>query len=256
AGEQTSPSGESVPGRERRPGLDLHDLGFFPGGDAVHPLDVGLGELLKPAMGTLRVVLRKLAFLLHGVDAMELVPANVSDRHPGLLGLVAYEPHVFLASLFGEGWNRDPDDLAVAGRVQPLLSRTEGLLDRADLALVVDLHHQEPGLGRADLRELVERRRGAVIRDHDLVDQGRVGATGPDGGQLGPEVVDRFRHLRLGVTQDRIDHPKAPTSVPISSPRTTRSILPGSRRLKTTMGTLLSMHRVSAVLSIALMPGL
>src|SRR4029077_7814729 len=115
---------------------------------------------------------------------------------------------------------------------------------------------QQPRLRRAYLCQLIQRSRRPVVRDHHLVDQRGVGAARPDGRELGPEVVDRLRHLRVGVTKDGINHVAAPTSVPISSPRTTLSMLPGVSRLKTTIGTSLSMHRVNAVLSITSMPRL
>src|SRR5439155_3784921 len=95
-----------------------------------------------------------------------------------------------------------------------------------------------------------------VVGHHDFVDQGRVRASRADGRELGREVLNRLRHLRLGVAQDRVDHDAEPTSVPTSSPRTTRPMLPGVRRLKTTMGTSLSMHSVNAVLSMTSMPRL
>jgi len=60
--------------------------------------------------------------------------------------------------------------------------------------------------------------------------------------------------LRAGLDQSRDDPDAEPTSVPISSPRTTRSMFPWVSRLKTTMGTSLSMHRVRAVLSMTSMP--
>src|SRR6266851_326460 len=138
----------------------------------------------------------------------------------------------------------------------PYAPPAQRLLDGADLALVVNLDHQQPRLGRADLRQLVERSRRPVIRDHHLVDQRWVGAARADGRELAPEVVDRLRHLRLGVPKDRIDHVPAPTRVPISSPSTSLSMLPGVSRLNTTIGTSLSMHSVSAVLSITSMPRL
>src|SRR5262249_17031985 len=92
------------------------------------------------------------------------------------------------------------------------------------------------------------------VRHHDLVDQRRVGTAGPDVRELRAEVVDGLAHLRLRVAQDGVDHDALPTSVPISSPITTRSMLPGVSRLKTTIGTSLSMHSVSAVLSMTSMP--
>src|ERR1700687_1284232 len=177
-----------------------------------------------------------------------------SRSGPPPLRCVAREFVVLLPPFLSQRRDRNADDLAVARGVQALFAHAQRLLDGADLALVVDLHDQQSRLWRADLGQLVERGRGAVVRNHDLVDEGGVRAAGPDAGELRGEVVDRLRHLRLCVAQYRINHPSAPTKVPISSPSTTRSMLPGSRRLKTTMGTLLSMQRVRAVLSITSMP--
>src|SRR5229473_3794094 len=205
-------------------------------------------------MGAFRLVLGHSPLLLHRVHAVDLIAADVADRHPRLLRLVAYELDVLLPSFLCQRRDRNADDLAVARGVQALLAHAQRLLDGADLALVVDLHDQQSRFRRADLSELVERGRCAVVRDHDLVDERGVGSAGPDARELGAEVLDRLGHLRLGVAQYGIDHPKAPTRVPISSPSTTRSMLPGSRRLKTTMGTLLSMHSVRAVLSMTSMP--
>src|SRR5207302_5653369 len=121
-------------------------------------------------------VLGDLAVLLQAIDAVDLVAADVADRDPRLLRRVADQPHVVAPALLGEGRDRDPDDAAVGGRVQAQLGRAEGLLYRPDLAAVVDVDEQHPRLGRADLGQLVEGRRGAVVGDQDLVDRGRVGA--------------------------------------------------------------------------------
>jgi len=121
---------------------------------------------------------------------VDLIAADVTDRYPRLLGLVAHELDVLLAALFGQGRNRNADDLAVAGGVQALLARAQRLLDRADLTLVVDLHDQQSRLRRADLSQLVEGGRRAVVRDHYLVDERGVGSAGPDPGELGGEVLD------------------------------------------------------------------
>src|ERR1700730_2595173 len=246
----------SISGRNRESLrlLDLHDLGFFASGQGVDALDLGLGELLQLRLGAFRLILRHLALLLHLVDSVDLVAPHVANRHPRFLGSVANELDVLLATLLGQRRDRDADHLAVAGRVQALIAGSERLLDRTDLALVIDLDHQQTRLRGAYLRQLVERGRRAVVRHHDLVDERRVGPAGSNGRQLGGEMIDRLRHLGLRLAHDRIDHPSAPTRVPMSSPSTTRSMLPASSRLKTTMGTLLSMHRVSAVLSITSMP--
>src|SRR5438874_1864287 len=238
----------------RIPGLDLEDLVFLAVRKRVHALDLAVDQLLEPGVRALRVVLRHLTGLDHGVDAVQLVAPHVADRHACLLRLLAHEAHVLLASLLGERRDRDPDHLSVVGGVEAHVPRAQRLLDRSDLALVVDLHHQQPRLRSADLSQLVEWSGRAVIGHDDAVDQRGVGAAGADRRELAREVIHGLRHLLIGVTDDGIDHVAAPTRVPICSPSTTRSMLPGISRLNTTIGTPLSMHSVSAVLSMTSMP--
>src|SRR5437762_394446 len=236
--------------------LYLHHLVLFAVREGVDLLDLGFGDLLQPARPALRLVLGHLALFLHVIHAVELVAADVANRDARFFRLLADELHVLPAALLGKGRDGHSDDLAVTGWIEALLTRAQRLLDRPHLALVVDLHHQQARFRSADLGELVQRRRGAVVRDHDLVDQRRVRPAGPDRRELGREMVDGLAHLGLRVAKYRVDHEAELTSVPISSPRTTRSMFPGVRRLKTTMGTLLSMQSVSAVLSITSMPRL
>src|SRR5262249_6273761 len=64
-----------------------------------------------------------------------------------------------------------------------------------------------------------------------------------------------IRHLAFGIWHLPFGHGHyAVTVVPTVSPITTRRRLPGVRRLKTTIGSLLSMHREIAVASITLSP--
>src|SRR6266542_4051155 len=72
----------------------------------------------------------------------------------------------------------------------------------------------QPRFRRADLGELVERGRGAVVGHRDLVDQGRVGAPGADVRQLGLQVLGGLVHPDLGFHYDLFVHDFAPTSVP------------------------------------------
>src|SRR5207245_9557442 len=116
----------------------------------------------------------------------------------------------------------DSDDLTGGGLGPALLARAERLFDRSDLALVISLDHEEPGAGRADLGELIEGSRRAVVGDHDLVDQGRVGAAGADRRELASEVIDRLRHLRFRLAEDWIDH----GSITPKTPRACRSPRP------------------------------
>src|SRR5437879_4685801 len=100
-----------------------------------------------------------------------------------------------------------------------------------------------------DLLQAGVRPLGVVLRDVagllHLVDPVQLVA-----GRLAGRHPGALRLLPAGL------YGPAPTRVPICSPRTTRSMLRGVRRLKATMGTSLSMQSVSAVLSITSMPRL
>src|SRR5207302_11091029 len=54
----------------RIPGLDLEDLVFLAVRKRVHALDLAVEQLLEPGLRALRVVLRHLTGLGHGVDAV------------------------------------------------------------------------------------------------------------------------------------------------------------------------------------------
>src|SRR3982074_3545568 len=67
---------------------DLHHLGFFRSGDVLDAADVGVGDLLQPLHRALGLVLGDVAFLLHPLDPVDLVAADVADgdtRLPRLL---------------------------------------------------------------------------------------------------------------------------------------------------------------------------
>src|ERR1700738_1616644 len=66
---------------------DLHHLGFFRSGNVFDAADVDVGDLLEPLQGALGLVLRHLALLLHPIHPVDLVAADVANRHAGLLRL-------------------------------------------------------------------------------------------------------------------------------------------------------------------------
>ena len=111
--------------------------------------------------------------------------------------------------------------------------------------------------GARDRGQLLERRRGAVVVDHDPVQQRRAGAAGADRAELVAGRLDRLAHPLAGVGQQLVDDlcvAHVLTSVPTRSPDTILSMLRSSAMLKTTIGRLLSMHRANAVESITCRP--
>src|SRR6202040_2869119 len=97
--------------------------------------DLRFGDLLQSCRPSLGVVLGNIAILLQLVDSMHLVAPHIANRDASLLRLLPHELHILAATLFGERWDRDADDLPVARRIQSLVTRPQGLLDGADLAL-------------------------------------------------------------------------------------------------------------------------
>src|ERR1700674_4965439 len=73
---------------------DLHHLGFFRSGDVLDAADVGIGDVRQSLHGALGLVLRDLALLLHPLDPVDLVAADVADGDARLLRLLADHLHV------------------------------------------------------------------------------------------------------------------------------------------------------------------
>src|SRR5690606_1959694 len=121
----------------------------------------------------------------------------------------------------------------------------------------------------ADARDLVERHLLAVGLDPDVVHHAGRGTAGADVVELVGEVLQRLVHVLARVVEDAfervVDHGRARgvwanvwagsssfqwTRVPVGSPRSTRSSVPGRSMLKTTMGRPDSWQSVIAVRSI------
>src|SRR5690242_6296912 len=88
------------------------------------------------------------------------------------------------------------------------------------------------------------------------------GAAGAHPRQLAADVLDVAVHPLLDFAEQafqivdihEVALAYAVTVVPTASPSTARRMLPGVRRLKTTIGSLLSMHREMAVASMTFSP--
>src|SRR3989440_585936 len=242
-------------GGGRPPPLDLHDLAFLAGSEFVDARDVAVGKLLQLLDGAAALVGRYLLLLLHRLEAVVVVAPDVPNGHVAGLGVPLDQPHVLAAALLVQRRDGDADDLAVVGRVEAELGFLQSLLHRRDDAAVPGLDDDHASLGCADRGQLVERRGIAVVLDRDAIDQRGAGPAGPDGLDLLGQSIDALLHPALGLGQLRLDHLARLTVVPIdSSPRTTRSMLPGRVRLKTTIGRSFSLHRVIAVWSMTRSP--
>src|SRR5437879_11379684 len=161
--------------------LDLHHLRLLARSEGVDPSYLGVRDLLQLLSCPPCLVLGKLPcpFLL--VDLLQLVTADVTNGPAPLLGALPDHLHVLPSALLGQWWNGHPDDLAVVGRVEAVAGVANRLLDRRELAAVVDLDHEQARFGGGDLGQLVQRRRCPVVGPSHVLDQDRVGAAGPDG---------------------------------------------------------------------------
>src|SRR5207253_2863518 len=114
---------------------------------------------------------------------------------------------------------------------------------------VVGGDREETRLRRGDARELLEGSLGAVVVDHDAVEQRGRCAAGPDRCELVASRFDGLLHAPGGVVDEVLDDPLAHvvTTVPTRSPHTIRSMLSSSSMLNTWIGSELSMQSESAV---------
>src|SRR5215216_2236277 len=209
-----------------------------------------VGDALEALLGPAQLVLGDVAVALQALQGVLLVPADVADAGPRLLGPVLGQAHVLLAPLLGELGEGQADDLAVVGRVDAQVGVADGLLDRGGGVAVVRRDDQQAGLGGGDAGQLLERGRGAVVVDLEAVDQGGVGAAGADAAELLLGHLDGLAHLALRLPERVLDHrcsPRCvssastassfgPTTVPIGSPHTARRMLPSVSRSNTMMG--------------------
>ena len=227
---------------------------------------------VEPLLGAGDVVLADLAVLLELLEVLLGGTPQVAHRDPAVLGLGAGDLDVLLAALLGELGEHAAQHLAVVGRVHAEVGVADRLLDVGHRAHVVGRDQDDPRLGGGERGELLQRRRGAVVVDEDLVEHARVCARpariAANSSRVG---LDRLVHLAVGLVEDVVDHAllllvvgacgrcagagqPALTSVPIFSPCTTRRMLPSVSMPKTIIGSLFSLHRVNAVWSMIRRP--
>src|SRR5215469_4411591 len=175
----------------------------------------------------------------------------IADADPELLRDLTHVLHQLLAALFGQLRNRDADELSIAHRVEAQVGGLYRLLDIMERRLVVGSDYQQPHLGRGQPSQLAERGLGPVVIDRQVLDECGGGAPGAHPRKLMLESLDGFFHFLASHLNDFAGHDATlSTRVPMVSPITALLILPGLRKLKTMMGSWLSMHIEMAVESI------
>src|SRR6185503_12634474 len=97
-------------------------------------------------------------------------------------------------TLFRQRWNGNAYELAVVRRVETEIRGANRFLDRANLSLIPGLYGEHLRFWGMHRRHLAERRHRAVVINHHRVEQADGGATGADGRELAPEVVDNGFH--------------------------------------------------------------
>jgi hypothetical protein len=77
--------------------------------------------------------------------------------------------------------------------------------DVVDRGLVERVDDEDARLRDGEVRELLDRRRGAVVLHDDAVEQLRVRTPGADGREVLADLGDGLAHAVLGVGHDRFD---------------------------------------------------
>src|SRR6266508_4232343 len=181
------------------------------------------------------------------------LPAVVADLHARLLGPLAHLLDHVAAPLLAHGRHVEADHDAIDVWHQADVALGDGSLDRRQNGAVPGLDHDEVRVRNADPGQLVERRRGSVVIDGQVLDQRGGGTTGADAGEVALHGFDRALHLRFRGENGLAGHgsPSPVMSVPSCSPRTARTMFPACVISKTTIGISLSMARLTAVASSA-----
>src|SRR3954471_22281009 len=163
----SSRSGSEPPGEES--GSHLEDLGFLGLEVRLELGDLGVGELLQLLVAALLVVGADVAVVLELLEVVHDVAAHAADLHAAVLGQAVGDLHQLAPALLVELGDLQADDAAVVAGREPDVGLHDRLLDGLDRRRVVGLHGDEPRLGDADRRELVQRRGRAVVVDDDAV---------------------------------------------------------------------------------------
>ena len=210
-----------------------------------------VGHLLQVLLSQLQLVLGDLGGLLHLLERLQRIPADVADGHLAALVVLADLLDQFLAALLRQLGEGQPDGLAVILGIDAQIGLLNGLLNALQGRGVPRGDEQRPGIGGRHRSDLLDGGGGAVVVHLNAVEDGCVGPSGPHGSEVTLHRLHALLHLFLVYLVVFLQHGYASfTIVPIFSPRSTRTILYGSFSANTSTGMWLSMDRLVAVESI------
>src|SRR3954447_695931 len=202
----TGSDGESVVIIGRATRSDLEQLGLLGLDEPLDEIGVLLGQAVELLLGARAVVLADLAVLDEPVEIGLRLAPDVADRDTSLLRLVVRQLDVLAATLLGQLGHDAADLVAVAARVDPEVGVADRALDGLHRRLVERDDEDGARLGVLEGGELLQRGRGAVVLDRELVEQPRVGAAGADAREVLLEDLDGLVHLLLGLEHRLFDH--------------------------------------------------
>ncbi len=186
-------------------------------------------HLLDLVQHAVHLVLGHLTLLLGLLQAVVGVPADLTHRLAGLLGITVDHLDDLLAPLLGKLGDGDADHGAVVDRVQPQVGLEDRLFNGGDGVLVVGLDHDQPRLRRQQVGHLLQRHLGAVQIDLDPIQEPHRCLARADLGQMLLEDTHGLFHAIFGVKQNLFYvHRQTPRCwfilTQTTSPRKTRRI--------------------------------
>ena len=167
-------------------------LGFFFLQKLLDLGDILIGMLLDLGLLATYVVLGE---LLIALELVVEVATDVTDRHLGLLGVLAALLDELATALLSGSRERKTNDGAIGVGGNTQIGSADGLDDSIDERLIPRLDEQHVSLGGLDGGNLRDRRGDTVIIDGDVGQNVGVGTTGTDLGEVMLEGLERLVHM-------------------------------------------------------------
>ena len=182
--------------------LDRHDFLVLLGNDLVDFADEAVGDLLDFGFGAALIVLADFLVLAETVDVGVGVATEVANSNLGVFAHAFDDLREFAAALFGERGQRNSDHHAARGGVEAEIGVADGLFNDGDHVLLPRLDRERTGVADAELGDLRERGRAAVVVDHDVFEKTRGGTARTDLREVFAKRFDGASHLVLGLADD------------------------------------------------------
>src|SRR3989344_2630797 len=228
-----------------------HQVFFFLRQVRVDLSHVLLGQIIDFAGCATLFVFADFLFLDQILELAVGIATDVAHGNPGILSHVTRLLGEALAGFLGQGRHGDQQQLTQVGRVEVQAGTADGLVDGAQHVALKGNHLQGTRILDGDVRHLLDRGIGTVIRNHHTFQDAWVRLAGTNTTKVVRQRLHGLLHALLSVFLDFVDH-CWPSSIrgPSAPPCTIFSRAPGLFMLNTRNGILWSRHRQMAVRSI------